>query len=78
MTGKNIVILSCGLGGIVAASTLRVRLRAEHKIVVIDKSTGHIFTPSYLWIMTGWREPSQVSKDLRLLSKRRIEYKLQD
>ncbi len=75
MTGKDIVILGGGLGGIVAAGTLRKKLGDEHKITVIDKSTVHSFTPSYLWVMTGWREPSQVSKGLRLLSKRGIEFK---
>ena len=75
MANKNIVILGGGIGGIAAACTLRKKLSSEHRIIVVDKNTSHNFAGSYLWIMMGWREPSQVSKDLGLLNRKGIEFK---
>ena len=75
MKNKNIVILGGGIGGIAAACTLRKKLSSEHRIIVVDKNTAHNFAGSYLWIIMGWREPSQVSKNLELLNRKGIEYK---
>lgn len=65
MTAKTVLILGGGVGGIVAANALRQLLAAEHRIIVIDKRSEHIFTPSLLWVMVGLRRPSQIGKDLR-------------
>ena len=65
MRGKTILILGGGVGGIVTANALRESLASEHRIVVVDKRAEYIFTPSLLWVMTGWRQPDQITKDLR-------------
>lgn len=67
------VILGGGVGGLVAANTLRRRLDPKHRIVLVDKSPRHVFTPSFLWMMLGWREPQAISRDLGRLSRKGIE-----
>ncbi|HJX24233.1 MAG TPA: FAD/NAD(P)-binding oxidoreductase, partial [Candidatus Bathyarchaeia archaeon] len=69
-----ILILGCGVGGLVAANELRKKLGKEHKITVVDRKVGYEFTPSYLWLMMGWREPRQITRDLNLLSRKGIKY----
>jgi sulfide:quinone oxidoreductase len=73
MTGKTTLILGGGVGGIVTANALRERVAAEHRIVVIDKRAEYLFTPSLLWLMVGWRQPKQITKDLRRLLHPGIE-----
>ncbi len=67
------VILGGGVGGLVTASTLRRRLDPKHRIVLVDRSPQHVFTPSFLWMMLGWREPTAISRDLGRLSRKGIE-----
>ena len=75
MAGKTILILGGGVGGIVTANALRERLSEEHRIVVVDKRAEYLFTPSLLWLMAGWRQPKQLTKDLRRLLHPNIEVK---
>jgi sulfide:quinone oxidoreductase len=74
MAGKTIVVLGGGVGGLVASSELRKKLGREHRIVLVDKETHHVFAPSFTWIMLGWRDPSRISRELDLLKKKGIEY----
>ena len=67
------VILGGGVGGLVTANTLRRRLDPKHRIVLVDRSPQHVFTPSFLWMMLGWREPQAISRDLGRLSRKGIE-----
>ncbi len=67
------VILGGGVGGLVAANTLRRRLDPKHRIVMIDRQAQHVFTPSFLWMMLGWREPEAISRDLSRLRRKGIE-----
>ncbi|MFA6457726.1 MAG: NAD(P)/FAD-dependent oxidoreductase, partial [Bacteroidota bacterium] len=64
MTGKTIVILGGGVGGIVVSNELRRYLPSIHRIIVIEKNGVHTFAPSYLWVMTGDRTPDMISKPL--------------
>ena len=73
MAGKTILILGGGVGGIVTANALRQRLGAEHRIVVVDKRSEYIYTPSLLWAMVGWRRPEQITRELRSLLRSGIE-----
>ena len=73
MRGKTILILGGGVGGIVTANALRESLASEHRIVVVDKRAEYIFTPSLLWVMNGWRQPEQITKDLRHMLQFDIE-----
>src|SRR3990172_8634285 len=65
MVGRTVLILGGGIGGVVAANELRRRLGREHRVVVVDRSAQHLFSPSLLWVMVGWRHPEQITKDLR-------------
>lgn len=67
------VILGGGVGGLVAANTLRRRLDRRHRIVLVDRQREHVFTPSFLWMMLGRREPRDISRALGRLDRKGIE-----
>jgi sulfide:quinone oxidoreductase len=73
MAGKTIVILGGGVGGIATANMLRKQLGAEHRILVVDKRSDYVFTPSLLWVMVGWRRPEQITKSLHRLVRPGVE-----
>ena len=70
---KTIVILGGGVGGQVAANDLRGRLSGEHRIVLVEQNARHAFAPSFLWLMTGDRQPEQITRDVRDLLRPRID-----
>ena len=49
-------------------------LGSEHRVVLIDKESYHLFNPSLLWLMVGWRRPEQMKRDLGLLRKKGIDF----
>jgi sulfide:quinone oxidoreductase len=68
---KRVVILGGGSGGAVAAKRLASWSKeGELEVVLIDRSRWHEYRPSYLWVMTGKREPDQVRRELSILSER--------
>jgi sulfide:quinone oxidoreductase len=73
VSGKTILILGGGVGGIVTANDLRKQLGAEHRIVVVDKQAEYVFTPSLLWVMVGWRRPEQITRSLHRLVQPGVE-----
>jgi sulfide:quinone oxidoreductase len=75
MAGKTILIAGAGFGGLSAANELRARLKPEHRVIVIDRSTGFYLGFSHLWVMTGERPNVRAREgDLHALRKRGIEY----
>lgn len=73
MSGKTVVILGGGVGGLIAANELRRRLPHEHRIVLVEKNAQHAFAPSFLWLMTGDRRPEQITRDVRQLVRLGVE-----
>ena len=73
MASKTIAIPGGGVAGVVAANELRKRLGKEHRIVLIDKESSHVFWPSLLWLQVGLRETNHITRDLDLLRKKGIE-----
>ena len=73
MSNKTVLILGGGVGGIVTANTLRELLGPEHRIIVVDKRSEYVFTPSLLWVMVGWRQPEQITKDIHRLVRPGVE-----
>jgi sulfide:quinone oxidoreductase len=73
MNEQTVVILGGGVGGLVAANELARRLPSPHRIVLVERSARHAFAPSFLWLMTGDRRPSQITRDLRALVRPRVE-----
>jgi sulfide:quinone oxidoreductase len=59
-----VLVLGAGIGGISAANSLRKRLGAAHRIVVVDRESQQVFAPSLLWLMVGQRRPSTIVRPL--------------
>ena len=70
---KTVVILGGGVGGVATANRLRRRLDRRHQIVLINRDPNFTFAASYLWVMSGQRRPSQITRPLRTLERRGIE-----
>ncbi|MCH9017881.1 MAG: FAD-dependent oxidoreductase, partial [Chloroflexi bacterium] len=73
MTNKTVVVLGGGVGGLSVANDLRRRLGRKHDVLVVDKTGGHVFWPSLLWLQVGLRELDKLTKDLEKLLKRGID-----
>lgn len=73
MSGKTIVVLGGGVGGVVAANELRLRLASDHRVVLIERHEQHAFAPSFLWVMTGQRRPEQIQRPVRSLVRAGVE-----
>lgn len=74
MAGKRIVVLGGGMGGVVAASRLRKLLNKEHTVTLVDRNVWHCFSPSYTWLMCGWRTTNRITRDLRSLGRKGVEF----
>lgn len=72
-SGKTILVLGGGIGGIVAAMRLRQRLPSVHRVILVEKEAHHVFAPSFLWLMLGQRDAAEISRPLAVLQKRGIE-----
>jgi sulfide:quinone oxidoreductase len=73
MRDQTVLILGGGVGGVVAANTLRRRLPRRHRVVVVDRESTFALAASFLWIMTGDRRPAQVTRPLARLARKGIE-----
>ena len=73
MKSTTIVVLGGGVGGMVAANEIRRQLPAVHRVVLVEKNAQHAFAPSFLWLMTGDREPDQIRRPLAGLLRRGVE-----
>ena len=74
MAGKTIVVLGGGVGGLVAASRLRRLLNRQHRVVLVDRTVWHTFAPGFTDVMLGRKRPEQITRDLRRLSRKGIEF----
>jgi sulfide:quinone oxidoreductase len=74
MQAITIVVLGGGIGGMVAASEIRRRLPAAHRVLLVEKSAQHAFAPSFLWLMTGDRQPDQIRWPVAGLLRPGIEF----
>ncbi len=70
---KTILILGGGFGGIVAACRLHQALPREHRVILVERETDHVFAPSLLWLMIGERKQDAISRPIAALAKRGIE-----
>ncbi len=78
MAGKTILILGGGVGGLMAANESRRLLSSDHHITLVEKNPQHAFAPSFLWLMTGDRQPEQVTRDVHRLVRPGIEVVLDE
>jgi sulfide:quinone oxidoreductase len=73
MTDKTVLVLGCGVGGLVASNSLKAKLRTQVKVKLIERRKEFQFPPSYPWLMLGMRKPEQVQRSLSPLKKKGIE-----
>ena len=71
---KTVIILGGGVGGVVAANTLRKLLPRKNRIVLIDREEKHLFAPSLLWLMIGDRKAQKIARPLERLNRKGIEF----
>ncbi len=75
MTGKTILVLGGGLGGITAASALRRLCGPDHRVVVIERRAKFSLHMANLWLMTGERrQAAEGERDLAHLAEHGIEW----
>ena len=73
MSGKTVLILGGGVGGLVAADRLRRTLPREHRVMLIERERQHLFQPSLLWVAVGDRRPEQIQRPLDRLARKGVE-----
>ena len=76
MDNKSVIVLGGGIGGLVAANELRQLLPKNHRVILIERNEVHAFAPSFLWVMTGARQPQQVVRHTRSLLRSGVEFVL--
>lgn len=69
-----VLVLGCGIGGVVTAREARRLLPASHRVIVIDREAEASFPPSYLWVMTGDRRPESIRRRRLQLTRKGIEF----
>jgi sulfide:quinone oxidoreductase len=74
MAGKTVAVLGGGVGGLVAANRLRRLLSREHRVVIVNRTVWHSFAPAYTSVMLGQKAGEQISRDLRRLNRKGIEF----
>ena len=61
---RTVLVLGAGIGGIVAAETLRKLLPASDRVIAVDRAGQHFFPPSLLWLMVGQRTQQDFTRPL--------------
>jgi len=72
---RTALILGAGLGGLVAAETLRKLLPTSDRVIAVDRAERHFFPPSLLWLMVGERKPEDFTRSLDRLISRGVEFR---
>ena len=73
LSNQTVLILGGGIGGVATANRLRKKLDSRHRIVLVNREEDFAFAASFLWVMNGSRQPSQVIRPLKRLERRGIE-----
>lgn len=71
---RTVLVLGAGLGGLVAAESLRKLLPESDRVIAVDRTAEHFFPPSLLWLMVGKRAPADFSRPLSRLAGRGVEF----
>ncbi len=74
MSGRTVLVLGGGLGGLIAATHLRRLLGTDHRVVLVEKKPTFSLCMANLWLMTGERhDQHQGERPLSELGARGIE-----
>lgn len=76
--GETVLVLGGGIGGVAAANRLHRRLDRRHRVILVNRDPDFTFAASYLWVMSGKRRPSQVTRPLQVHKRRGIEVVIGD
>ncbi len=68
-----VLVAGGGVGGLACAHRLSRRLAGCDRVVVFDQMPMHTFWPSLLWVMTGTRRSSAVTRPFKDLRDARVE-----
>ena len=75
MTGKKVLILGGGFGGLAAAQHLRRHLPSEHRIVVIEKKTTFYLNAFNMQLISGeMKDPREGHRELSELARKDIDW----
>lgn len=75
---ERVLVLGGGVGGVVAARTLRSELPGDRQVVLVERSRHHLFQPSLLWMLTGERDPTEIRRPVDRLEKAGIEVRMSE
>jgi len=70
---RTALVLGAGLGGIVAAQTLRRLLPRGDRVVLVEREKRHVFPPSLLWLMVGERSAETISRPVEHAARAGID-----
>ncbi len=71
--GRTVIVLGAGIGGLVAAETLRKLLPNSDRVIAVDRTDRPFFPPSLLWLMVGDRKPEDFTRSFDRLASRGVE-----
>ncbi len=70
---KTVLILGGGIGGQTVANALAARFGGRHRVVLVEREANFVFSPSFLWVLTGERTPKQIQKPVAQMLKPGVE-----
>jgi sulfide:quinone oxidoreductase len=70
---RTALVLGAGLGGMVAAQTLRRLLPRGDRVVLVEREKRHVFPPSLLWLMVGERSAETISRPVEHAARAGID-----
>jgi sulfide:quinone oxidoreductase len=74
MSGRRIVVIGGGFGGVAAARTARSLLGSEHTVTLVDRLRRTYMCGSFPLLIVGEREAAKVSRSLGRLANRGIRF----
>jgi sulfide:quinone oxidoreductase len=69
-----VLVLGCGIGGVIAARETRRLLKPNHRVLVVDREPQGSFPPSYPSIVVGERRAASLRRARAQLSRHGVEF----
>ena len=68
---SNIVVLGCGLGGLITSDVVSKQIGSRGRVTVVEPRERILFPPALPWLSFRFREPEKIQRTLKGLSKRK-------